>query len=204
VPAEALNAFEDQLVECAKATEAKDAPLMAGSHCRFCPALSICPAQLEMISELATADFKPIVKREAPVLPPADALTITQLSGILKCADQIAAWLKAVEAHALNLLNHGEEVPGFKLVKKKANRRWIDQEEARSALSLYMSDEEMLTAPTLKSPAQIEKALKKAERELIKPYIEAPDTGTTIAEDSDPREAIQGGSAVTDFKTIEK
>lgn len=202
IPKGTLDAFQDELVEKAKATALPNAPLKGGSHCKFCPALAICPAQLQMISDSAAADFKPIVKKQAPVLPAVEALTMEQLTGVLKYADQISSWIKSVEAHAFTLMSHGTPVAGFKLVKKKANRRWVNEDEARAMLSLYMTDEEMLTAPELKSPAQVEKSLKKAERELIKQYIETPDTGLTMAEESDPRPAIEGGSVMDDFKTL--
>ena len=202
IPKGRLDAFQDDLLASAKLTSDPEAPLVAGNHCRFCPALAICPAQLKMISDMASADFSPIVKAKAPTLPAVDALSMDQMVGVLKYADQISSWLKSVEAHAFGLMSRGEAIPGFKLVKKKANRKWADEEEARSMLSLYMTDEQMLVPAELKSPAQVEKSLKKAERELIKPYIVVPDTGCTIAEESDPREAINGGSVMDDFKAI--
>lgn len=202
IPKGVLDKFQDELVEKARLTTLPNAPLKAGPHCKFCPAIAICPAQLQLISDSAQADFKPLVKSEAPVFPVVESLTMPQLVGVLKYADQISSWLKAVEAHAFSLMSHGTAVPGFKLVKKKAFRKWANEDEAKSQLSLYMSDEEMLTAPELKSPAQIEKALSKKERELIKPLIVTPDTGLTLAEETDPRPAIEGGSVMDDFQEI--
>lgn len=202
IPDGVLDQFEIDLVAAAKATKDKNAPLVAGGHCRFCPAIAICPAQLQLITDTACADFKPIVKKEAPVMPVVEKLTMDQLTGVLMYADQISSWLKSVEAYAYALLSRGESVPGYKLVKKKSNRKWINEEEAISELSLYLMDEDYLTPQELKSPAQVEKALKKKEKDLIKKYIEQPDTGNTIAEDSDPRDAISGGSVMSDFKAL--
>lgn len=202
IPKGVLDKFQDDLLAAAQETTRPDAHLKAGTHCKFCPAIAICPAQLQLISDTCASDFKPIAKKEAPVLPAVETLSIAQLTGIMTYADQISSWLKSVEAHALTLMSHGTAVPGFKLVKKKANRRWVNQDEVISTLSLYMTDDEMLTPRELKSPAQIEKSLKKAEKELIKPFIETPDTGLTIAEESDPRPAIEGGAVMTDFSKI--
>jgi len=201
IPKGVLDKFQDDLVAAAKETTRPDAPLKAGSWCKFCPAIAVCPAQMQLISDQCQTDFKTINK-SAPSLPKVENLTIDQLAGVMKYADQISGWLKSVEAHALTIMSHGTAIPGFKLVKKKANRRWVNEDEAKSALSLYMTDDEMLSPRELKSPAQIEKALKKPERELIKPLIETPDTGLTIAEESDPRQGISGGSVMDDFDTI--
>lgn len=202
ITADILDRFQDELLAAAKATAEPNARFKAGAHCRFCPALAGCTAHLDMISVQTQADFKPIAEKKAPVFPKAELLSINQLIGVLTYADQISSWLKTVEAHALALMSHGDKIPGFKLVKKKANRRWKNEDEAREQLSLYMSDEEMLTPRELKSPAQIEKSLKKKERDLLKPFIEVPDTGVTIAEESDPRDAIEGGSVTKDFSVL--
>lgn len=57
VPALHFIDFEADLVEAAKATEKKNAKLLAGSHCIFCPAKSICTTKQKANVERAKREF---------------------------------------------------------------------------------------------------------------------------------------------------
>lgn len=199
VPAEALDSFADELKQKAILATKKDAPFKAGDHCRFCPALAICPAFNQKTFELAKADFKGVSHPSNLKLPAPESLSNAEIVKILNFADLITEFLKRVEGHALHLLEHGEDLPGYKLVKKKANRDWKDEEEAKAALSMLLSEAEMYEKKFL-SPAKAEKALGK-QKKLIESLVFKLDTGNTIAPEHDPREAVSG-SAVADFAQL--
>jgi len=202
VPSDVLDAFAAELKEKAAATADKKAPLVTGSHCRFCPALAICPAFTNQTFELAQADFKAVSSPVNLNLPAPQALTKPEIAKILNFADMISEWLKAVEAHALSVMEHGEEMPGFKLVKKRSNRKWIDESETAATLSMVLQDEEMYKKSLL-SPAQMEKTLGKKRKGMIETLVMVPESGNTIAPEHDPREPVKG-SAVADFETNEQ
>lgn len=201
VPPGYLDKFADELALSAELTEAKDATLCAGPHCKFCPAMSICPEIGKQAIESAQMDFSGgLEKAKASLLLP-DAMTLEQIVKVLKYSDLISDWLKAVEAHALLLAEHGESIPGFKLVKKKANRKWIgEDEEVAEKLGLFLPDDKVWSKKLL-SPAQVEKLVKGKEKKIIEDLYETPDSGNTLAPEYDKRPAI-AGSAETDFDRI--
>ena len=176
-----LLEFASRLQEAAKATEADDAPLAAGDHCRWCPAAGICP-KLKDVAEVAPLDqFKDDKTYDPEYL--ADSLNrIKALKG----------WIKAVEDFALSELQRGKPVPGYKLVEKRAIRQWKDAAEAqRTLLGDGRTEGEIIEPAALKSPAQIEELLgKKDFAELVGDYVVAASSGLTYAASSDKRPAV--------------
>jgi len=193
-----LNAFADELKAKADEVYGPNPLVKAGSHCKFCPAMPICPAFSKEASEIATRDFKDLSKENAFPLP--EALTQEQLIHVLDMADIFNTWLKSVEGHVLSLLESGEKLPGYKLVKKRANRRWAgDTKEVAGQLAMYMSDDQIFDRK-LRSPAQIEKIIGKKQKGLLDDLIVVPDAGNTIATSTDPRAEVS--NARVDFQPI--
>ncbi len=178
----------EDLWKAAHAATAEDAPLIAGDWCRFCPAMSICPEVRKVAQTMAASDFADVAL-QSPELPEIGG----HIAEILRWAPIIDAWLRACEAHALNLMQQGIKFPGFKLVEKRANRKWDDG----------MTNEEIFKQlkaaggrGTLKnfvetnfiSPAKAEKiAGKKAVNEVCL----HPKGDITLAAESDRRPAIK-------------
>lgn len=185
-----LLAFGEELKARISATERKDASLVCGPHCQkyFCPALAVCPAVKKQVSEIAQGVFD----EPARELPSPDRLSVVELKRVLDTMPIIDAWIKAVEAHALNLLNNGNSVPGYKLVAKKSNRQWKDEEVVKKKwpkIAVQMVEK-------ILSPAQVETALKevmtkKEAVKMVEDFCYKPDTGTTLAVEEDPREAVR-------------
>lgn len=192
---------DDVLYPAAFATDAPDAPLVAGEWCRFCPAQATCPAQVKLLNEAAGEDFLEVAEREdMPDIPenPVD------LARVLRAAGTIDAWLRACEDQAHALLAAGKEVPGFKLVRKRSNRAWPDVSEPelyrkllRAGLDKKKFSIDALFDRKLLSPAQLEKRVGK---DIVNEVAEKPDTGTTVAAESDKREAVGPGN--DDFKEL--
>lgn len=190
---------ENELWEAAVATEAPDAPLKAGGWCRFCPALHKCPEALRESSALAKTDFAG-VEEPRPVRP--ETLTVRQLSQILCRAPIFDAWLRQCEAHAASLIARGTDVPGFKLVRKKTNRRFPDEltgNPRKLAKALGVPVTALYGEPELRSPAQMEK-VSKAVKEAVARISVKPEGEATLAAESDRREALAPGG---DFKEVE-
>jgi hypothetical protein len=187
----------------AVATEDVFAPIRAGEWCSFCPAAGACPALRDRALESAMADFSGAtitVPAEPALLDPAD------LARLLDGADLIDKWLAAVRAHALHLAESGQAVPGYKLVDKRATRKWRDPAQVPQALSaLGVPPAEMYKEPELRSPAQIETLVpgkNKKERETkIAALVEKISSGVNLVRDADPRGAREA-SAVADFASV--
>jgi hypothetical protein len=190
-----LLAFSGELLNAARATLQPDAPLHPGSHCRFCPASAICPAQREQAQALAQVAFSdmPLDVPPAPeVLPP------EVFADILGKLHILEDWAAAMRAHALRELEAGRPVPGFKLVAKNANRRWTSEKAVEEYLTEQGYSSEEISESKLKSPAKIEallnggKATKRKDRvQLPAELVEKPDIGHTLAPDHDARPALQ-------------
>lgn len=190
-----LDAFAVELAEKARATANPNAQLIPGPHCRWCPALAVCPGFQKQTVEIAKTDFTAV---SGPKFPSPEALKPAEIARIMEYEPLISEWLKSVAAHAQHCLEHGENIPGFKLVKKRGNRKWVDEVTAQEALEMVVADPEALYERSFISPAKAEKILGKKGKDLIKTLVLVPETGVTIAPEHDPREQV-AGSALSDF-----
>jgi hypothetical protein len=93
-----------------------------------------------------------------------DAVDVRQLGAHLRLADMVEDWSKSVRGLALQMLESGVTVPGYKLVAKRATRSWVDEAVALGALKALGAEESELVE--LRSPAQVEKALKARKLKL--------------------------------------
>lgn len=187
-PISELHAFEAELVGRISDTRAPNAPLIAGDHCKFCPAAGCCPALQEKALAVAQGDFNAKPETIAP----------EQIKRILDNAELINNFVASVEAFAQSVLERGGEIPGYKLVKKKSNRKWIDEEAVEL---VYPEAVEMVKK--IKSPAQLEKLIGgKKGKEQIEALCYKPDNGNVLAPESDPRPEVKS-SALADFQTLE-
>lgn len=187
--------------------------LQAGDHCKtaFCPKLGHpCPAAFRQAQTEAMADFADDpYELEAPGA--GDSPDLTKLAHTLKWVPFLDAFIKSTEAHAQRLAETGIKVPEHKLVRKKANRSFIGEDDVviakLTAGGLQKAD--LMTDPKLKSPAQVEKLGKVAKelvngvknkdydpsvegsKEWLKEPLAAKGVGSiTLAHESDPREEV--------------
>lgn len=176
-------------------TEELDASLVAGHHCRFCPAIAVCPEQRREAFELAKLDFSDDTHR----LPAVEDLTPVELRKVMELSGMIAAWRDSVEAYIHHLLESGKEIEGLKLVEKRATRKWIDEEKAEKKLSKLLGEEAYTRK--LKTVAQAEKLIK-AEGgdpdEVMNGLWSKESSGTTVVSADDKRPPAKL-SAAMDF-----
>ena len=176
-----VKAFEQELVCAVKVALKPDAPLAAGDHCKWCAAKPICPVMTGAIDRL--------VKEKV------DALPAEQIAHYLDQLPIIEDFLKDLQQLAHGLMEEGKVIPGWKLVNKRATRKWVDEEKA----SKFMEDNGVITHDLkIKSPAAVEKELKKAKIELPADLVVAVSSGSTIAPETDARPAVlQIGQTLT-------
>ena len=182
-----LVAFKRTLFAAAERTKDPNAPLVVGSHCRFCPASAVCPAQMAQAQEIARTEFSalPMLHEEQV---PVRHLTPDEVATIIRAAPQIKAWLDAVAEFARDELHAGRPVPGFKLVEGRGNRSWHDEERAQKALrglGIEPFKRVML------SPAQAEAALSEIGEELDSALVKVT-RGVTIAPEDSKKPALIG------------
>ncbi len=190
---ESLSIFATQLFDAALATTLDDAPVVAGAWCRFCPVRRTCPALRQHALETTQNAFATTPLNDVVPVPAVD-LTNEDLGKILHRAELVELWLRGVREEASQRLDTGQAIPGWKLVPKRATRKWIDEKEAAAALREVGLSEDQLFVTELRSPAQIEKVLGKSQRARVKDafgtIVHAVSSGSTLAREDDERPAV--------------
>jgi hypothetical protein len=174
---ERIAQFEQTLVQAVKESQYPDAVLHSGDHCRWCAAKPVCPQMTGEVERAALVKIKEI-----------DAATLGQY---LTKADVLEGWITDLRALAFQLLEKNIPVPGYKLVQKQARRQWVDEAKASAALhDMGVPRGELFSPEEIRSPAQIEKVLKKRKLALPDDLVKSVSSGTTLASEDDSRPAV--------------
>jgi hypothetical protein len=174
---ERIAQFEHQLVRAVKAAQQPDAGLKAGDHCRWCAAKPVCPQMTGAVDRALQVQLKEI-----------DAATLGQY---LNQADTLEGWITDLRALAFQMLEKNIPVPGYKLVQKQARRQWTDEAKAIAALhDMGVPRGELFSPEEIRSPAQMEKVLKKRKLALPDDLVKSVSSGTTLASEDDSRPAV--------------
>ena len=155
--------------------------LVAGPHCKFCPARAQCPAFREMQTKAAQIEFGPgSVMTQGPSA--ADAIPLEELGAMLTAAAKLKPWIIAVEARALAVMEQsGIELPGWTLRDKRPVRAWVDTDQALQRLRTLGVPVADCYVQSFISPFQAEKKLKPADRPAIADLITANSSGKALA-----------------------
>jgi hypothetical protein len=166
--------FEQELAKAVKRAQQDGAPIETGAHCRWCAAKPICPKMNGAIDRVIHQRIVDLDK--------------DQLGEYLAKADMMEDWIKDLRALAFQVLESGSEVPGYKLVAKRGTRQWIQD----AAIEAWVDANNVKDAydVKIKSPAQMEKVLKKHGKELPSDLVTTVSSGSTLAVESDPRPAV--------------
>jgi hypothetical protein len=167
-----VRLFERELVLAVKQAQGPNPPLRAGDHCRWCAAKPICPAMNGAQDRVLALALK--------------ELDVTALGAALDQVDLVEQRINDLRALAQQVLENGGTVPGYKLVAKRATRKWADEAAAEAALRSVIGDE--ATETSVISPAQAEKKLKKVKGTL--PETLSVSSGNTMVAESDPRPPV--------------
>lgn len=178
IPVTDLLNFAGELEEYAKAASVKTPIFESGDHCRFCPAAAICPTLNQETNSLAAQAFSSAKSYEPE-----------KLSAVLDRLPILEAWIKSVRDFAFSELDSGEKIPGWKLVPKRAIRKWKDEQQVVEYLTGVCGyAEEEIFDKKLKSPAQAEKLLGTRNKAALEDLVSAESSGLTLAPDTNGRE----------------
>jgi hypothetical protein len=182
--------FVADIKAAADKTRLPDPPLVAGSHCKFCPKARTCPELEKRQHALVAVEFSTV----QPYDPAA-------LASALAAIPLVKERIKAIEEFAYAEALAGRGVPGFKLVDKRPTRKWKSEDEVvawavANAIDPY--------APrAVVSPAQMDERLKagaprgkkKEATAVLKPFYESISSGLALVPVSDDRPPVQLVSA---------
>lgn len=182
-PGRILN-FERELFAAVKAALGPQPTFASGDHCRWCAAKPICPVLTGAVDRALHKSVKDLDAEE--------------IAAYVRDADLLEAWISEVRALAMQMMEKGVRLPGYKLVPKRGTRKWLNEERAFEELASLGLMPDELVETSMRSPAQVEKVLKKRKLELPGDLVVSVSTGNTIAPESDPRpEALQIGKQLT-------
>lgn len=148
-----------------------------GEHCRFCKAKGTCEFRakenMKVVEEIQ--DITGIVSN-------------SELGEVITKTDGMEQWIKDIRAYALEQLLKGEDVPGWKAVEGKSNRKIVDVDKAFEIVEANGFEKAILYERKPITLTQLEKVVGKTKlTEMIGDYIEKPKGAPTLAKESDKR-----------------
>lgn len=203
-----LEQFRSELVRAIAEAKGKDPRLARGDHCRFAPCKSVCPLWNNAVIDMSKLKAGMEKRQAAPL---GDVWDYGEaIAAALDLAAIVEPWLKEVQKQAHDFMDSGMHVPGWKLVDKRAYRKFKDEAAALDALraAYPKAQDKHFFVTEMRSVADVEKELKAAK--LLKgklpnelggiEIVHALSSGTTIAPEDDGRAArIPPGEVVKNF-----
>lgn len=203
-----LMQIRDKMILEAAATDAPDAPLVAGDkQCKYCAHAGACTALSGKALNDAGIAFAAIdVTTQAAAKEPTQ-MTDQQLREIIESAPLLRQMIEGAEAEALRRLESGKTIEGIKAVRGRGSRAWAvdDDEQMAEKLKKMGLPKDVIWTSKLISVAQAEKAIwtkKKGDEEikmqlsdrqlktLKSEYTKTTEGKISVASASDPRPAV--------------
>ena len=126
-------------------------------------------------------------------------LTFEEMGKYLKDGQDVAKWLKDIEATALEACLSGKEIPGWKAVAGRTTRDWTDMDAAFARLEEAGIRTEVLWERKPLTLAQVEKIIGKKEFAAnVGEFVTKKNGKPALVEDSDKRPAITNKISATE------
>jgi hypothetical protein len=169
------------------------------TQCQFCPLSGMCGAQMQAaIAATNNVDFTDVPLAQQVMTP-------EQISQALELIEYVDQWKQAVRKKAMASIAHNVKIPGWMIGETSAHRKFVDEEQvAAYARWEFDLSEDDLWKKELVSPAQMEKMLRKPEKEKLKAsgLIDQPRGKPVLVRESSGRKAYQN-PAEHDFDGFE-
>ena len=194
-----LSKFEHALKDAVTKSQQPGAKISAGDHCRWCPAkgAAVCPEMngaLERAVLMNGALEHAVLMsgaQERAVLKELAKLDVTKLGKACEHSYILEHFIKDLRQMVQTALENGVAVPGWKLVDKRAPRKWaVDDAEITAEFGGIGTDK--LYKTELLSPAQMEKVLKEYSLVIPAGLLKTVSSGHTLAPESDKRPSVLG------------
>jgi len=167
------------------------------SSCRWCPAKIGCRARLNFTNQVAADVFK------MHAALPGDEVSEEELAKVLSKAAMYEGYIKDLRLHVQRTIEAGKEFIGYKMVRGRSIRRWIDTYSAEEALSHEFDIDQLYTSKFI-SPAQAEKLKRGMKKEeWFLDLVEKPEGKATLVKESDKRAPIEYKTTSQIFKQLE-
>lgn len=209
-----LDIFHLDLIDAVEEALSGQGQKKIGNYCRFAACKSICPLHLhgpEAAADIASKlgalkdralTVKDVEAAEVEIIPPNSPIPVVLSYGeamamLLDLKEALEPLLKGAAGDAQKFLEDGGEIPGWKLVPKKAGwDSWEDEDAADKFLGRRKVDTTDRRVVKTVTPA-VARTLLKAKGdekglELLAKYIKpGVSSGHTMAREDDSRPAIE-------------
>lgn len=183
ITAQDLRAWGESIKPRAQLAFAGEGEFCAGSWCDdcFCRAGALCRARANTMTALEAFGGN---------LPP--LISDAEVGEILTQAQTLKAWVSDLEEYALSALLQGVEIPGWKAVEGRSNRKFTNVDVAFKVLTEAGYDEAILYERKPITLTAVETLLKKKQfNEMLGSYVIKPPGKPTLATETDNREALR-------------
>jgi hypothetical protein len=162
------------LTPAAHRTDDPAAPLCAGPWCTWCKGSAKCPARAERMEGIMGTNIN------NPNLPAVSEVPPEKIARMLAFLTELGGYRKRVDAYALNMLERGIPIPGYKLVKRRSNRKWKPIQKVEKVLTMAFGQDAYNTS--LVSIPEAERMAKDRKIQMnLTDLVDKPDTGNTVA-----------------------
>ncbi len=163
--------------------------------CQWCDHKTNCDALKTHVDNVVKGSFENLEDIEGK----ADIIDLTHVKKILDNADLITGFIKAIQERALEVMQTGEEIAGYKMIKSRKNKAWSDKDAAEKYLirKLKLSG---AFKRTLITPTQALKALGKDATKYVEKLITTPEGDLKVVPNAAKGEAIM--AAIDKFDDI--
>jgi hypothetical protein len=159
-----------------------------GKHCNWCPAAPYC--EEKRVSVMATNLL--------------GTKTRDELQASADMLEEVDIWLKRAKEELYLQLTRGVAISGWKIIDKRATRRWRDEDNVAVELAGEMPVD-LLYSRTLLTPPQMEKLLKKQKANFdLTDFIVSESSGTTLAPADHPSDAVLASDVQGHLKDLMK
>jgi len=179
--------FDLGIHDCVEVAEGRAVPTYnAGSHCFWCVAKPVCKAFSDNVREESMGLIAPLPEASLPALPDPNRLTLDQISKLLAIEPRVKELYKSLKPFASSMIMQGNNIPGFKMVEGKSNRKWI-ADEKKVEVTLKALGATDIWKKKLVGLGEIEKQIGKGK---INSITVKPPGKPTLAAEEDKRPAI--------------
>jgi hypothetical protein len=173
----------------------RDPELHDGEHCRWCPALPVCPKHTGPLFELTDDGIKMPERQDSN-----DAAYGEFLAKAKRLADIAAEYKKQIDEQVHNYLTAGGTVPGWRLKLKTKLRQWVDEPTVESELRKLGFDTTEIWQTRLRTFADTDATAKRKRVKIPVHLRVAPETTeTVIAPEGDPAPLLEPPQAKDEF-----
>ena len=173
--------------------------------CLWCEVKPVCKSFAKFNIEMARIEFDDIINAEDDkdfsnkLFVIDNTISNKELLAIYNKINCFSKWLLSIKEYVHDQMVLGKKIPGLKVVRGRSNRQWENEEELLTKFEMLVEWSEELDLQLeygdifnrkLKSPAQVEKTLDKDIVGMLKPLIFKPDGAPSVANENDPRPAI--------------